>query len=192
MLCCRAFRLSLECCVLVLCDVLSCCVLFWVALCRLVSFGVVQLAVCWAVPPGAVLGRVASCCAVWCSAAVHCAVGVVLLCVVSRCVLRLRAVPSLRAMCGALGAVCFAACCAVLCCAAVFCAVPWGGLWSGSVFLRVVLCLFVLCCAALRRVVTCGAVLLRTVLFAWGCTVFAPALWCCCVLCPVLGCCAVL
>ena len=44
-LCCRALHRSLGCCVLVLFAVLSSCVLVWVALCRLVSVGVVRLAV---------------------------------------------------------------------------------------------------------------------------------------------------
>ena len=186
-LCCRALRRSLGCCILVLCAVLSRCVLLSVALCRLVPVSVVRLAVCCAVlccvallfaavccaaplsvvsgcavlccprcgllfrlgrgavccavPPGAVLTRVASRCAVWCSAVVHCAVGMVLCCVVSRCVVPFRAVACPQVLCGASGAVCFAACCAVLCCAAALCAVSW--VW----------CLGALCCAV--GVVSC-------------------------------------
>ena len=71
-LCCRALRRSLGCCVLVLCAVLSHCVLSWVALCRLVSVGVVRLAVCCAAllfaavccaaPLGVVSGCAVLCC----------------------------------------------------------------------------------------------------------------------------------
>ena len=157
-------------------------------------------AVCCAVPPGAVLGRVASCCAVWCRAVMHCAVGLVLRCVVSRCVVPWRAFGCCaepRVLCALLLAV---LCCCVLCCALgcgvlVRCAVLFVlslAVLSGSVFLCVVLCLSVFCCAALRRVVSCGAVLLRTVLLAWCCAGSSRACWCCCVLCSALGCCAVL
>ena len=67
-LCCHALRRSLGCCVLDLCAVLSRCALWLVALCRLVSVGVVRLAVCCAVLCCAVL-----CCAALLFAAVCCA-----------------------------------------------------------------------------------------------------------------------
>ena len=198
-LCCRALRRLLGCCLLVLCAVLSRCVLLWVAFCCLVSVGVVRLAaccaallfpavccaallgvvsgcavlccprcgllfrfgraaLCCAMPPGAVLGRVASCCAVWCCAAVHCAVGVARCCVVSRSVVPLPAVACPRVLRGASRDLCFAVCCAVLLCF-VLCLGVWclGALCSA---VCIVSCCLVRVCVPVWCAVSLGAVVL--------------------------------
>ena len=162
-----------------------------------------------AVPPGAVLGRVASCCAVWCCAAVHRAVGVALCCVVSRSVVPLPAAACPRVLCSASGVVCFAACCAVLLCfvlclgvwclGALCCAVRvvsgclvgvcvpvWCAVSLGAVVLCVASCCFVRCSA----VAHC-AVCVVLCCFCSRCLELVRAVSCPRVLCPAVGCCAV-
>ena len=161
--------------------VVSGCALLCCPRCGLL-FRVGRGAVRCAVPPGAVLDHVVSCCAVLCSAGVHCAVRVVLSCVVSRCVVPLRALACPRVLCGALGALCFAGCSAVLLC---------------FVLCLGVCCLAALCCAvgvvscSLVRpcVPVCCALSLGAVLrcVAWWCCVGCSAIAHCAV-CVVLCC----
>ena len=218
---CRALHRSLGCCVLVLSAVLTRCKLLWVALCRLccafgrrvwfrcaglsslwfaVSTWSLCCALCCASWCCAGPCRVVLCCVVQCCCALCCGVGAVLGCLGVCGAASCCGVPSGAVQC--LG--CFVLCC-VLCRCVLCCALGCGVLLPcdvlfvlclavllESVFLCVVLCLLLLCCAALRRVGTCGAVLLRTVPLAWCCAGFSPAFWCGCVLCPALECCAVL
>ena len=199
-LCCRALRRSLGCCVLVLCAVLSRCVLLWVALCRSVSVGVVRLA---------------ACCAALLFAAVCCAapLGVVSGCAVlccPRCGLLFRF--GRAALCGAVppGAVSgrVASCCAVWCCAAVHRAVgvalccvvsrsvvplPYCGVPSGAVRCLgcCVLCC-ALCCAAVFCAVPGGVVSWCAVLCCSRLAVWSGSVFLCGVLCLLVLWCSVL
>ena len=200
--CCRVLCCAFGRGVCLRCAVLSS---LWLA----VSFWSRCPLLCCAVPPGAVLGRVASCCAVWCCAAVHRAVGVALCCVVSRSVVPLPAVACPRLLCGASGVVCFAACCAVLLCF-VLCLGVWclGALCCA---VRVVsgclvgLCVPVCCAVSLGAVVLCVAsccfvrcsavahcaVCVVRCCFCSRCLVLVRAVSCPRVLCRAVGCCAV-
>ena len=190
-------RLAVCCAVLCLavlrCAVVCCCVLccafgrgFWLRCVVLSSFWLAvssgRGAVCCAVPPGAVLGRVASSCALWCSAVVHCASGVVLCCVVPRCVVPLRVVACPRVLYGASGAVCFAACCAVLCCAAVFCALPWVVV-SWCAVLCCSCCVWLFC----RGLCSCASCCVSLCCAAPRCVVLLGAVQCYCALCCLHG-----
>ena len=194
LLLCVLRRLWAWCLVALCCAVLpvACCFVLVALLCAVLCL----LVLCWAVWRRVVLYGAALLCTVlwgWCCSAL------------SR--VPLRAVVCPRVLCGASGAVCFAACCAVLCCAAVFCPVPWGVVsWCavlccsccvllfGRGLCSCVLCCVSWCCAALRCVVLshevqccCALCCLRGVVLF----LLSP-FWCCCVLCPVFGCCAVL
>ena len=214
-LCCRALRRSLGCCVLVLCAVLSRCVLFRVALCRLVSVGVVRLAaccasllfaaVCCAAPLGVVSGCAVLCCprcgllfrfrrAALCCAVPPCAVlgRVASCCAVWCCAVLSCVAPFARVLRpGAL-------CCAVPLCAVVGCFVPSGVRWRCAV--SCVLCFAVvrccvLCCAFGRGVWLRCAVLSSlwlAVSFSSCCPVLCCASWCCVGPCRVVLCCVVL
>ena len=190
-LCCRALRRSLGCCVLVLCALLSRCVLLWVALCCLVSVGVVRLA---------------ACCAALLFAAVCCAapLGVVSGCAVlccPRCGLLFRF--GRATLCCAVppGAVSgrVASCCAVWCSAAVHRAVgvalccvvsrsavplPYCGVPSGAVRCLgcCVLCC-ALCCAAVFCAVPGGEVSWCAVLCCSRLAVWSGSVFLCGVLC---------
>ena len=178
-LCCRALRRSLGCCVLVLCAVLSRCVLLWCVLCRPVSVGVVLLAVCcWLCA--------VQCCAVLCCAVVCCCV---LSCAVGRGVWLRCAVPSSLWLAVSSWSRCCVLCCAPWCCAGPCCVV----------LCCVVLCCCALCCgggAALRCLAVCGAASCRDVpsgaLRCLGCCVLCcvlcRAVLCRCVLCCALEC----
>ena len=204
--CCAALLFAAVCCAASLGVVSGCAVLCYPCCGLLFRFG--RTALCCTVPPGAVLGRVASCCAVWCCAAVHCAVGVALCCVVSRSVVPLPAVACPRVLCGASGDVCFAACCAVLLCfvmclavwclGALCCAVRvvscclvgvsvrvWCAVSLGAVVLCVASCCFVRCSA----VAHC-AVCVVLCCFCSHCLVLLRAVPCPRVLCHAVGCCA--
>ena len=207
MLCCAVVCCCALCCAFGRGAWLRCAVLssLWLA----VSFWSRCPVLCCAVPPGAVLGPVASCCAVWCFAAVHRAVGVALCCVVSRSVVPLPAVACPRVLCGASGVLCFAACCAVLlcfllclgvwclgalCCAVRVvsgglvgvCAPVWCAVSLGAVMLCVASCCFVRCSA----VAHC-AVCVVLCCFCSRCLVLVRAVSCPRVLCRAVGCCAV-
>ena len=98
-LCCAVLVFAAVCCAAPLGGVSGCAVLCCPR-CGLLCL-LSRVAGCCVVPPGAVLGRIASCCAVCCSAVMHCAAWVVLCCVVSWCVVSLRAVACPRVLCGA-------------------------------------------------------------------------------------------
>ena len=220
---CGWLRAVLRCCLLP-CAVLRlwawCLVAVLSSLWLAVSFWSRCPVLCCAVPPGAVLGRVASCCAVWCCAAVHRAVGVALCCVVSRSVVPLPAVACPRVLCGASGVVCIAACCAVLLCfvlclgvwclGALCCAVRvvscflvgvcvpvWCAVSLGAVVLCVASCCFVRCSAvahcAVCVVLCCFCSRFLVLVRAVPCPrALYCAVGCCAVLCGALLCCPVL
>ena len=196
LLLCAVLRLWAWCLIALRCPVLvvACCFVLGAVLCAVLCL----LMLCPAVSRRVVLYGALLFCTVlwgWCCAALFrgmwCRFGLwraLGCCAVPRVLCAL-----LRAVLCCAVALCFVLCLGVLCLGALCCAVRVvSGCFVGSVFLCVVLCLSVLFCAALRRVVTCGTVLLRTVLLAWCCAGFSRAFWCCCVLCPALGCCAVL
>ena len=199
-LCCCALRRSQGCCVLVLCAVLSRCVLVWVALRRQ------PLALCGWLP--AVLHCCLLLCAVlhlwaWCLVALCCAVLVLACCFVL--VALLYAVLCLLVLCRAVSR------CVVLCGAVLLCTVLWGwhcaavsrGLWCRFLLWRAlgccpvprVLCALlraVLCCCGLCCAWGCGVLVCRAVLFALCLAVWSGSVFLCGVLCLLVLWCSAL